>query len=218
LLTRRGQRISIAPFLAGGPLGGDTQIYGWDVEASQYFHLPKDLIFLLNAEAATVQTWGGDRFTQIRTRFIEPPGATPTPTPGVTPSPTPPNTIQVVPNVPIYDRLYLGGSNNLRGFAYRDVGPRDIHGEPIGGLSMARGTAELTFPIIEKARGAVFYDMGYVDANAWAIGSEHWASDYGIGLRLDLPIGPLRLDYGIPLENDGRGKGGHFNFNVGYQF
>src|SRR6266403_2100223 len=39
ILTRRGQRISVAPYLAGGFLGGDTQIYGFNVEASQYFHL-----------------------------------------------------------------------------------------------------------------------------------------------------------------------------------
>jgi len=45
-------------------------------------------------------------------------------------------------------------------------------------------------------------------------------TDAGVGLRLDLPIGPLRIDYGIPIEKGpykdaGSGK---FNFNVGYQF
>jgi outer membrane protein insertion porin family len=209
LLTRRGQRISISPYVTGGPLGGDTQIYGWDMEASQYFRLPKDLILLFNAEAATVDVWGG----QPRDTTIVTPGS-PGPTPG--PSPTP--LVTTFSNVPIYDRLYLGGSNNLRGFAFRDIGPRDIHGEPIGGQSMARVTTELTFPIVEKARGAFFFDRGYVDSDPYAIGGEHWGSDYGFGIRLDLPIGPLRLDYGIPLENDGRGKSGHFNFNVGYQF
>ena len=120
--------------------------------------------------------------------------------------------------VPIFDRLYLGGSNNLRGFAFRDVGPRDAQGEPIGGQSMARATVELTFPIVPKARGALFYDVGYVDSDPYAVGSEHWGSDVGFGIRLDLPIGPLRVDYGIPVEKDGRSSGGHFNFNVGYQF
>jgi outer membrane protein insertion porin family len=83
---------------------------------------------------------------------------------------------------------------------------------------MARTTVELTFPIIEKARGALFYDRGYVDSNVYAVGSEHWGSDVGFGLRLDLPIGPLRVDYGIPIEKDGRSGSGRFNFNVGYQF
>jgi len=120
--------------------------------------------------------------------------------------------------VPIFDRLYLGGSNNLRGFAFRDVGPRDVHGEPLGGESMARGTVEMTFPIIEKARGAIFYDTGFVNADAYSFKTSDTASDFGFGLRLDLPIGPLRVDYGIPLQTNGRSSSGHFNFNVGYQF
>lgn len=216
LLTRKGQRIAFSPYVAGGFLGGDTQIYGADLEASQYFHLPKDLILLFNAEAAIVDTWPTSAKTvtvdQITFTNVPPTPADPTPTPIENHIPT------QISEVPIYDRLYLGGSNNLRGFAFRDVGPRDIHGEPIGGSSMARATVELTFPIVEKARGAIFADRGYVDSDPYAVGSEHWGSDFGFGVRLDLPIGPLRLDYGIPLEKDGRGSGGHFNFNVGYQF
>ena len=46
LLTRVGQRLAITPYIAGGFLGGDTQTYGINVEGSQYFHLPGDLIFL----------------------------------------------------------------------------------------------------------------------------------------------------------------------------
>jgi len=120
--------------------------------------------------------------------------------------------------VPIYDRLYLGGSNNLRGFPFREVGPQDDQGQPIGGNSMARATVEFTCPIIEKARGAIFYDTGFVNSEAWSFGFNHIASDIGVGIRLDLPIGPLRLDYGYPIQRDGYNGGGHFNFNVGYQF
>jgi outer membrane protein insertion porin family len=182
LLSRRGQRVAFSPYIAGGFLGGDVQIYGFDVEASQYFRFRWDTILLLNVETATVNTWGsGDQ-------------------------------------VPIYDRLYLGGSNNLRGFPFREVGPQDEDGQPIGGNSMARATVEFTFPIIEKARGAVFYDTGFVNSDAWSFGFNHIASDIGIGIRLDLPIGPLRLDYGYPIQRDGYNGGGHFNFNVGYQF
>ena len=182
LLSRRGRRITFSPALTGGFLGGDTQIYGLDLEGSQYFHLPWDTILLINGEIATVSQWGaGD-------------------------------------DVPIYERLFLGGSNNLRGFPFREVGPKDQNGEPVGGKSMARTTIEWTFPIIEKARGALFYDMGFVNSEPWSFGFNNMASDIGIGLRLDLPIGPLRLDYGYPVMRDGYNGGGHFNFNVGYQF
>src|SRR6266704_2043894 len=181
LLTRVGQRITFSPYVAGGFLGGDTQIYGWDLEASQYFRLKWDTILLFNGEIATVDTWGNGPF------------------------------------VPLFERLYLGGANNLRGFPFREIGPQQ-NGEPIGGQSMARATIEWTFPIIEKARGAVFYDTGFDNTSAWSFGFNHMASDIGVGLRLDLPIGPLRLDYGYPVMRDGYHGGGHFNFNVGYQF
>jgi outer membrane protein insertion porin family len=122
--------------------------------------------------------------------------------------------------VRIYDRLFLGGSNDLRGFNFRDVSPRDINGEPLGGQSMASLTVEYTVPIIEKARFAVFYDTGFVNAAPWDFSTENVVSDVGVGLRLDLPIGPLRIDYGIPLQKGGytRSSSGKFNFNVGYQF
>jgi len=120
--------------------------------------------------------------------------------------------------VKIYDRLFLGGSNNLRGFEYRDVGPKDKHGEPLGGQSMARTTVELTFPIIEKARGAIFYDNGFVNVNPWDYNFNDFSADVGLGLRLDLPIGPLRIDYGIPIQGPHHLGSGKINFNVGYQF
>ena len=120
--------------------------------------------------------------------------------------------------VKIYDRLFLGGSNNLRGFDFRDVGPKDPNGEPLGGQSMARTTIEWTFPIVAKARGALFYDTGFVNTNPWDYNFNNVASDIGFGLRLDLPIGPLRVDYGIPLQQAGNHGSGKFNFNVGYQF
>ncbi|MEQ1859404.1 MAG: outer membrane protein assembly factor BamA [Chthoniobacteraceae bacterium] len=121
-------------------------------------------------------------------------------------------------DVPIYDRLYLGGSNNLRGFRYRDVGPKDIDGEPIGGNTLARLTVEWTFPIVEKIRGAFFYDVGVVDGGGVS-DSGGVNSDVGIGVRLDLPIGPVRIDYGIPITSDRfNDSSGKFNFNIGYQF
>jgi outer membrane protein insertion porin family len=206
ILTRSGQRVSLSPYISGGFLGGDVQIYGFDLEGSQYFHLPWDMILLINGEIATVDVWNQPKTHTVDVLIIPEPGASPSPVP------------VEVSNVPIYERLYLGGSNNLRGFPFREVGPKDQFGEPIGGNSMARATLELTFPIIEKARGAIFYDTGFVNGGAWSFGFDHMASDVGIGLRLDLPIGPLRIDYGYPIQRDGYNGGGKFNFSVGYQF
>jgi outer membrane protein insertion porin family len=236
LLTHTGQRIALSPYVAGGPLGGNEQIYGWDLEASQYFHLPKDFILLFNGEMATVDVWNQP---ESQTYYFTENGALVGPNhAGAIP--------QVIPSVPIYDRLYLGGSNNLRGFDFRAVSPKDSYNQPIGGQSLVRGTVELTFPLVVKTRGAIFYDVGYVNTDAWdflpetqyiprglkALGTailngnpitprssyNSLASDFGFGVRLNLPIGPLRIDYGIPLQNAGNSKKGKINFSVGYQF
>lgn len=121
--------------------------------------------------------------------------------------------------VPIFDRLYLGGANNLRGFDFRDVSPKDENNDPIGGNTLARITAEYTFPVVDRVRGALFYDAGVVNAKSYDFGTNNIASDVGIGVRLDLPIGPVRIDYGIPVQKAyDSGSGGKFNFNIGYQF
>lgn len=121
--------------------------------------------------------------------------------------------------VPIFDRLFTGGSNTIRGFRYRDVGPKDEDGVPIGGGTMAYGNAELTFPVIERIRGAFFVDGGFANEGAWNYEMDNFSVGAGFGVRLNLPIGPLRLDYGFPLVSDEfNDRGGQFHFNVGYQF
>jgi outer membrane protein insertion porin family len=192
-LTRKGTRIDFTSYVAGGPLGGDVAVYGFDIDAAQYFHLPYDTILLLDGEVGTVANWNGDNI------------------------------------VPLFDRLYLGGASNLRGFKFRDVGPKDEEGNAIGGNTLLRYTIEYTVPIIERVRAAVFYDAGFVNAGSWSFSpksipnskgtSGGFNQDIGIGVRLDLPIGPLRLDYGFPVQEDTfSSKSGQFQFSVGYQF
>lgn len=189
-LTRKGTRIDLSGYVAGGPLGGDVSIAGFDLEAAQYFHLPFDTILLLDGEIAGLGLFNGDN------------------------------------NVPLWDRLYLGGPNNLRGFKFRDVGPKDAEGDAIGGNSLLRYTIEYTIPIVERVRFAVFYDGGFVNAGSFnyspkktSNGSGGFNQDVGAGVRLDLPIGPIRIDYGWPVQEDRfSSKNGQFQFSVGYQF
>jgi outer membrane protein insertion porin family len=122
-------------------------------------------------------------------------------------------------DVPIFDRLYLGGSNNLRGFNYREVGPVDEFDNPIGGSSLGYVTFEVTIPVISRVRFAVFSDFGFVNPTSYDFGTSNVNGDIGVGVRLDLPIGPLRFDYGYPIIYEAfNGPPGKFNFNIGYQF
>lgn len=191
-LTRRGELVELTGFVSGGFLGGTVQDYGLSLEFSKYFPLPFDLIFLVKGQIAITNGWGSNRGSSDD---------------------------GYGDGVPIFDRLYLGGANNMRGFDFREVGPVDEYGNPIGGNSLAYLTFEMTFPIVSRVRGAVFSDMGFVNVNAGDFDTSNANVDIGIGLRLDLPIGPIRVDYGIPVIYDSwNGPPGKFNFNIGYQF
>lgn len=127
---------------------------------------------------------------------------------------------------PIFERMFLGGGRTLRGFEFRDVGPRDSGpggtDEVIGGQSLGFLSVEYTVPIIETVRAAVFYDVGFVNADSWDPVPNDLYSDVGVGIRLKLPISPLplALDYAIPVSapDDEADKGGQFNFYLNYQY
>ncbi len=120
-------------------------------------------------------------------------------------------------DVPLFQRWYLGGLNTLRGYDFRSVGPLDQFEEPLGGSTYWYVTAEYSLPIIERVRFALFYDMGMVYGPAYEWDFSNYANNWGVGLRLLLPIGPLRLDYGIPITNGSGPTGsGKFQFSAGY--
>jgi len=132
--------------------------------------------------------------------------------------------------VPFYDRYYLGGLYSLRGYKFRNVAPREpfnpefphVPNEPIGGDSYWFGSVEYSVPIFEKEGGvslrvAAFYDAGDVGSGSYSF-TGNYDDDVGLGLRLNIPhLGPLRLDYGIPITHDlYNGSSGQFQFGVGY--
>src|SRR6185503_10751015 len=102
-------------------------------------------------------------------------------------------------DIPFFEKFYLGGGNSLRGFRYRDVGPKvprnkrpvvdpeDLHlgvGEPIGGKTFAWSTVEYTIPIITRVRFAMFFDIGQVWEDTLQYDLGELNSDAGFGLRL----------------------------------
>jgi len=153
--------------------------------------------------------------------------------------------------VPFYDRLYLGGQNDLRGFDYRGVGPRAVTQdglsyEPIGGDTRWFGSVEYSIPIVDHVRFALFFDIGNVSASPWSNKSSDvlgktpnpnlpppfvqfgdpfvkgntggYSDNYGLGIHINIPhLGPLRLDYGIPIHHDAfSGSNGKLQFGVGF--
>jgi len=122
--------------------------------------------------------------------------------------------------VPFFDRYFLGGPNSLRGFDYRDVGPKDPQtGEPVGGKTYAFFSAEYSIEIAQPVRFAVFYDAGYANKGKGDWDPENFNDNWGFGIRLFVMGAPLRLDYGIPITTDDfNDEGNQFHFSFGTRF
>jgi len=194
LLPDAGQRTELSVEFVGGPLGGDAEYYKAELKTAWYIRgLAKGHVLELGARTGVADSFNSS-------------------------------------DVPFFDRYYLGGLYSLRGFDYRNVSPRDptyginpfMPDEPIGGDTYWYTSAEYSIPIIQKekvggVRFALFYDMGYVYSDSYEYDFSEYCSDWGLGLRLNLPIGPLRLDYAIPIKTDEfNGSSGKFQFGVGY--
>ena len=124
-------------------------------------------------------------------------------------------------HVPIFERYFAGGATTIRGYDERKVGPVDPNTEDaIGGETMLIGNIEYTVPIIEIIKGAVFFDTGNVWSKAKDYGSGGLKSGTGVGLRVKTPIGPIKLDYGFPLNKQPgeEKKSGKFYFSVSRGF
>jgi outer membrane protein insertion porin family len=124
--------------------------------------------------------------------------------------------------VPVYERFFAGGGNSIRGYSERGVGPRDqVTGDAVGGESMLIGNIELIFPVFKNLiKGAIFFDAGNVwaDTKDFAIGSDY-KYGAGVGIRVKTPVGPVKLDWGYPLEEiEEEEQKGRFYFSMSHGF
>jgi outer membrane protein insertion porin family len=149
--------------------------------------------------------------------------------------------------VPLYERFFLGGILSVRGFPYNDLGPMagipssiDPGGPNsrlrIGGNAMLRLNAEIEFPIVTAVgiKGVVFFDAGNVwnTERGWAQLPEYYPGDdthrlrgyntlrysAGFGLRWFSPMGPLRFEWGIPINRMPYDEKIRFDFTIGQFF
>ncbi len=125
--------------------------------------------------------------------------------------------------VPVNDRLFLGGGRSVRGFRYRQVGPKAIpdgttggRAHPVGGQTLAMFSAEYNIPIAGFLRLAAFYDIGNVWVDPFDCDLDEYASSWGLGVRFDIPGFPIRLDYAFPIvSDDDYTRREHFIFWIG---
>lgn len=112
-------------------------------------------------------------------------------------------------DLPIDLRKFLGGANTIRSFPEREMGA-DFNGDPLGGTSWWVGNAEYMHTLVGPVKGVAFFDAGTLD--------DELEMAAGLGVRIDLPVGPIRFEYGRSLTRDSGEPGGAFHFAIGTTF
>ncbi|MEX0268473.1 BamA/TamA family outer membrane protein [Leptolyngbyaceae cyanobacterium UHCC 1019] len=115
-------------------------------------------------------------------------------------------------DLPPYEAFPLGGANSVRGYDEGDLAAV---------RSFVQGTIEYRFPIVSIFSGALFVDgaygfgsQGLVPGNPGGVrGKPGSGYGYGAGVRVQSPLGPIRVDFGINDQGDTR-----INFGIGERF
>ncbi|MGF6238500.1 outer membrane protein insertion porin family [Paraburkholderia sp. GAS38] len=126
---------------------------------------------------------------------------------------------------PIFKNYYAGGIGSVRGYEPSSLGPRDATtGDPIGGSKMVVGNVELTFPLPGTGYDRTLRVFTFVDGgNVWgsegsSTGANGLRYSYGAGLEWISPIGPLKLDFGLPIVRHAGDQYQKFQFQIGTAF
>jgi len=109
-------------------------------------------------------------------------------------------------DVPIYEKLFLGGPHTIRGVEYRDIGPKvytdDGDHAPIGGQTLSMVSLEYTIPVFKAVRFATFSDLGSLGEDAFSPEFSGYCWSVRVGLRIDIPGFPIRFDFAKPVTTD----------------
>src|SRR5947199_1034685 len=120
--------------------------------------------------------------------------------------------------IPIDERFFNGGSDTVRSFGERDLGPHDHRDHPLGGEFFTVFNVEYTFPIFGELQCAIFTDAGNLLPTLEEPGLDDMRYAIGAGLRYKLPVGPIRLDYGVNPDPHPQEDFGAFHFSFGFAF
>jgi outer membrane protein insertion porin family len=131
--------------------------------------------------------------------------------------------------VPLFERFFTGGVNSLRGYYPNSVGPKlripkGVSGKEedfvYGGDKILLLITELELPIYDKAgiRAVTFFDAGNSYGENQNYSFDNLRMDYGFGIRWNSPMGPLRFEWGFPINKQPGEDSVVFNFTIGNFF
>lgn len=187
----KGTTYQFSTEYGGGVLGGDDDFIKYIADTNHYYPIFLETIIHLHAQAGYIMENGSEE-------------------------------------IPPFERFYLGGMNSVRGYEERTISPRyddkDAsegydEGDEKGGNKSFFFNAEYLVPIHKEMGilGLVFFDTG----NAWdddETADFDLYSSVGAGVRWYSPLGPLRLEYGYPLDEIDNERKGRVEFSVGQFF
>ncbi len=130
--------------------------------------------------------------------------------------------------VPIFERFFAGGSNSIRGFEFRTVGPRanddpaELTDDPIGGEFLLTSTIEYSIPLYQDTlRMVLFTDMGNVAPEVGDNIFDEFRAAAGFGFRIKIPVlgpRPFAFDFAIPILEEDDDDTQVFSFSFGKPF
>ena len=119
-----------------------------------------------------------------------------------------------------YEKFYLGGSSNMRGWEILKYKTKNGLGDtPVGGIFRFLTNIEFRIQLNQSLGINIFYDGGILSDNYENFIKSKLGWNTGIGLTYSTPLGPVRLDYAVPfIEDDINIRNGKINFGVQYLF
>lgn len=120
--------------------------------------------------------------------------------------------------IPIDERLFLGGESMIRGYRSYKLGPKFKGGDPRGGMSLQMLSIEYNYKISKKFDGFLFCDSGHLSFGIWELGEMRTALGFGIRFKIFESGPPLMMGMGFPLNPRSRGDVKRFFFTIGGRF
>lgn len=121
-------------------------------------------------------------------------------------------------DLPLDERFFMGGDNQLRGYRPYRVGPRFGSDEPRGGISLQLVSAEICRPIFSRMDAFIFFDAGHNSKDRWNIGPFYYSTGFGAKLQILGDGPPLTVGMGYPLNPERKGDVKKFFMMVGGKF
>jgi len=122
---------------------------------------------------------------------------------------------------PLFKNFFVGGIGSVRGFEAGSLGPRDVNGDPLGGVKEINGSIEAlaTLPGADRSlRGLFFVDAGNVWGSGQGIHFADLRAAAGAGIAWISPIGPLKLSLAQPVRSQPGDRVQRFQFQIGTGF